>query len=71
MSLLVAGQSSGCNSSARRNIGAVVVEVLSEVNINGLIYQEDLHQVSLSFVCLLYPDYYQVLALTMSSGLAG
>ena len=51
---MIAGPSSGCNSSARRNRGAVVVEVLSEVNINGFIYQEDLHQVLLSFVCLLY-----------------
>ena len=48
-----------------------MVEVLSEVNINGLIYQEDLHQVLFSFVCLLYSVFYQVRALTMSSGLAG
>ena len=68
---MIAGPSSGCNSSARRNRGAVVVEVLSEVNINGFNYQEDLHQVLLSFVSFLYPDFYQVRALTMSSGLAG
>ena len=69
---MIAGPSSGCNSNARRNRGAVVVEVLSEVNINSFMFKKICIKISLLlFVCLLYPDYYQVLALTMSSGLAG
>ena len=49
-----------------------MVEVLSEVNIDVIAFKKiRIKFYLLLFVCLLYPDYYQVLALTMSSGLAG